>query len=92
MTKAFRINIRQYALDGPGKRTRRTMPKNPVTVTHFNPVQAAAAKSKAKELAGGNEDLMIMIKPDIYIVMNSAKHIEARPKVIKNIRKEHGLA
>jgi hypothetical protein len=92
MTSAFRINFKQYTLDGPSRRTRRTMHKNPVTISYFNPVQAVAARNKALELADGAINRLIMIRPDVYVVMNSSTHAVARPKVIKQLRKEHGLA
>jgi hypothetical protein len=33
-----------------------------------------------------------MLRPDVYVVMNSATHAAASPKVIKRLREEHGLA
>lgn len=68
------------------------MTKHKVTVSHFNPVQAAAAKNKAVELAAGDEGRVVMIRPDFYVIMNSVAHANASHKIIKRIRKEHGLA
>lgn len=68
------------------------MPKNPVTTPHFNPDVAAAARNKALELANGVTIRLVMIRPDIYVVMNSATHVQTSPKVLKRLRKEHGRA
>jgi hypothetical protein len=68
------------------------MSKNPVTISYFSPELAAAARDKAIELADGATDRLVMIRPDIYIVMNSATHATAEPSVIKRLRKGYGLA
>lgn len=93
MTNAFRINIRQYALDGPSKRrTQRTMPKNPVTITYFRPDVAEAARIKAMEIANNDEDRLFMVKPNIYIIMNSAKYTKSSRRLIKQLRKGNPFA
>jgi len=68
------------------------MPKNPVTITYFDPRLAATARNKALELADGNVNRLVMITSNVYIVMNSVTHQKASPKVLKQLRKEHGLA
>ena len=64
------------------------MPKNPVTVSHFNPKLAAATRNKAIEIAHGSTDRLVMLKPDVYVVMNSATHSTAEPMVIRRLRAE----
>jgi hypothetical protein len=71
------------------------MSKNPinvVTVSYFDPALAAAARGKALELAEGNANRLVMLKSNVYVVMNSATHPKASPKVLKRLRKDHGLA
>jgi len=68
------------------------MPKNPVTISYFDPGLADAARNKALELAGGSVNRIVMLKSNVYVVMNSATHATSNPKVLKRLRKGHGLA
>jgi hypothetical protein len=68
------------------------MPKNPVTISYFDSELAATARNKAMELADGAINRLVMIRPNVYMVMNSATHKTTNPKVLKRVRKGHGLA